>query len=235
MSTFHLGADGNMEPFDPRKALAQEGIPIPQPIAILDQAAADGATGGTIAMLPGQSFERQSPVKPSLFDRISDWLRWPAKEDERIFVTTVAPSPPQPSQADTIERLLDDARNAHEGTNPKDLIGATKVDLSVVPPAALLHLASAMMDGAKKYGPFNWRENKVKGRVYVTAMMRHLLQYLDGEDIDPTSGVHHLGHAMACAAILLDARETGNLADDRPLPGAAGAMIRRWSPDGKFG
>jgi len=124
---------------------------------------------------------------------------------------------------------------ADEGINPKDKIGATKPDLSLVPPAALLHTASAMMDGAAKYGPYNWRENKVKARVYVAAAMRHLQQFLDGEDIDPTSGVHHLGHASACCAILLDARETGNLADDRPLPGAAGAMVRRWTPDTKFG
>jgi hypothetical protein len=47
--------------------------------------------------------------------------------------------------------------------------------------------------------------------------------------------VHHLGHAMACCAILLDARETGNLADNRPTPGAAGDMIRRWGENTKFG
>ena len=121
------------------------------------------------------------------------------------------------------------------GTNPKDALGMKKPDLSVVPPAGVLHLASAMMDGANKYGPFNWRGNAVLSRIYVAAAMRHLMQYLDGEDVDPTSGVHHLGHAMACCAIVLDARETGNLADNRPVPGAAGDMIRRWSEDTKFG
>lgn len=121
------------------------------------------------------------------------------------------------------------------GINPKDALGLAKPDLSLVPPAALLHTASAMMDGAAKYGPYNWRENAVLARVYVSAAMRHLQQFLDGEDIDPTSGVHHLGHASACCAILLDARETGNLSDDRPKPGAAGGMMRRWSSSTKFG
>lgn len=120
------------------------------------------------------------------------------------------------------------------GLNPKDALGMAKPDLSVIPPAAELHLASAMMDGARKYGAFNWRENAVLCRVYVAAARRHLLQFLDGENVDPTSGVHHLGHAMACCAILLDAQETGNLSDDRPLPGAAGDMIRRWNSETKF-
>ena len=120
------------------------------------------------------------------------------------------------------------------GVNPKDALGLAKPDLSVVPPAAELHLASAMMDGAAKYGAFNWRENAVIGRVYVAAARRHLLQYLDGEDYDPVSGVHHLGHAMACCAIILDAAATGNLDDNRPKPGAAGRMIRGWTKDTKL-
>lgn len=121
------------------------------------------------------------------------------------------------------------------GINPKDALGMLKPDLSVVPPAAMLHLASAMMDGAAKYGAFNWRENAVLSRVYVAAAQRHLLQFLDGEDRDPLSKVHHLAHAMACCAIVLDAQETGNLDDNRPTPGAAGDMIRRWTGDDKFG
>lgn len=132
--------------------------------------------------------------------------------------------------ADTIAVPL----TAPRGINPKDALGLAKVDLSVVPPAAELHLASAMMDGAAKYGAFNWRENAVIGRVYIAAARRHLLQYLDGEDHDPVSGVHHLGHAMACCAIILDAAATGNLEDNRPLPGAAGRMIRGWSKDTKL-
>jgi len=32
--------------------------------------------------------------------------------------------------------------------------------------------------------------------------------------------VHHLGHALACLAILLDAQEAGMLGDDRPLQNA---------------
>ncbi len=131
--------------------------------------------------------------------------------------------------------LPEDAQTAPPiGVNPKDLVGATKPDLSLIPPAALLHEAAAMMDGAHKYGAYNWRSNPVLARVYLAAALRHTQQLLDGEDFDPTSLVHHAGHARACLAIYLDAMETGNLVDDRPLPGAAGRLIRSWSPDNKF-
>lgn len=132
------------------------------------------------------------------------------------------------SNADTIlETTAERAAIAATATgNPKDAIGDTKPDLSLVPPAASLYLAAAFADGAAKYGAYNWRENAVKARVYVAAALRHINQYLDGENIDPTSGRPHIGHALACLAIIADATETGNLIDNRPLPGAAGRLIR---------
>jgi hypothetical protein len=121
-----------------------------------------------------------------------------------------------------------------EDANPKTLIGADKVNLSLVPPAAKIHLATAMMDGAKKYGAYNWREKKVPMMTYIAAAQRHLDQLLDGEDYDPVSLVHHAGHMMACGAIILDAMETQNLIDDRPKRGAASGMIRDFKPDTKL-
>ena len=80
--------------------------------------------------------------------------------------------------------------------------------------------------GASKYGSYNWRENSVAATVYVSAAQRHIASWLDGESDDPESGVSHLGHAMACCAILLDAWATGNLIDDRPKPGATSRLIK---------
>lgn len=113
--------------------------------------------------------------------------------------------------------------------NPKSAYGVKKPPLHLVPPSAKVELAAAMGDGARKYGPFNWRENSVAASVYKAAAERHLDAFWDGEDIDPASGAHHLGHAMACCAILLDALATGNLVDDRPLPGGAGEMHRAYA------
>jgi hypothetical protein len=112
-----------------------------------------------------------------------------------------------------------------KGINPKDLIGATKAPLTLVPAALLIITSAVMRLGAKKYGPYNWRLNKVRRTVYLEAAMRHILSALDGEDVDPESGVPHEAHAAACMGIILDALVTGNLVDDRPTPGVAGKLI----------
>lgn len=115
----------------------------------------------------------------------------------------------------------------NDDANPKDRLGSAKVDLSLLPPAGVIHAAHAMMDGAVKYGPYNWRQKKVRARVYIAAARRHLDSYLDGEETAADSDVHHLGHAIACCAIILDAMESGTLVDDRPLPGSAARLLAR--------
>lgn len=115
-------------------------------------------------------------------------------------------------------------------TNPKDALGDKKVNLALVPPASIIHEAMAQEEGAKKYGPYNWREKQVRTMVYVAAGLRHLLEYLDGADFstDTDPPVHHLGHAKACLGIVLDAMETGNLIDDRPKKsGVATRLVSR--------
>lgn len=100
-------------------------------------------------------------------------------------------------------------------TNPKTRFGIAKPSMFVVSPIAMLHMSQAMMDGARKYGPYNWRENSVSAKVYYDAAMRHLMCWMDGQENASDSNVHHLGHAMACLNILLDAQATGCLVDDR--------------------
>lgn len=113
------------------------------------------------------------------------------------------------------------------GNNPKDRLGSKKVSISKVPPTAIVFLATAMQNGSEKYGPYNWRQNKVIASIYVDAMYRHIMAWWDGEEIAADSGVHHLGHAMANGAILADAMSTGNLIDDRPLKGRAAEMLKK--------
>jgi len=113
------------------------------------------------------------------------------------------------------------------GSNPKDIQGERKVALSLVPPVSLLHCAMAMMDGARKYGPYNWRKNNVQAMIYASAAKRHLEAWIDGEELAPDSLAHHLGHGMACLAILLDAQESGNLIDNRPVKGSFARVAAR--------
>ena len=110
--------------------------------------------------------------------------------------------------------------------NPKTLFGLAKPGIRFIPPSALIYLGQAMAEGARKYGPMNWREKKVSTSVYYDAGMRHRMRFWDGEDFDPESGFHHLAHSMACDAIILDALTVGNLNDDRPFPGNVSELIQ---------
>lgn len=118
-------------------------------------------------------------------------------------------------------------------TNPKDIIGQTKPPIHLVPPQGLIWMAKAMENGAQRYGPYNWRDKKVRATVYISAAMRHLLAYLDGEELAQDSKVHHLGHAAACMAILLDAKENDCLIDDRPKSGNTPELLKRLTIDTK--
>lgn len=109
-------------------------------------------------------------------------------------------------------------------TNPKDGIGATKLPLSLVPPVAIAHASLAHLDGACKYGKWNWRIAGVRASIYIDAALRHITAYNEGEEIAADSGVHHLGHALACLNILLDAASVGKLIDDRPPSGQVVSM-----------
>ena len=121
--------------------------------------------------------------------------------------------------------------NLPEGTNPKDLLGVKKVQLHLVPPSSIIYEALAFEDGANKYGPYNWRKNKVILSIYIDALLRHVFAYFDGEDNAPDSKKPHLAHAKACLGVLIDALETGNLIDDRPNKGKAAELLERFKKE----
>ncbi|AIT13313.1 endolysin; inhibits RNA polymerase [Ruegeria phage DSS3-P1] len=113
-----------------------------------------------------------------------------------------------------------------------------KPGIYAIPPTALLHCGAAMHNGCEKYGLTNWREHEVSASVYYNAAFRHLAAWWDGEREAEDSGVHHLGHVMACCAVLLDAEHMGKLRDDRPaIPGpfsfAVAEMTKPQAEEGK--
>ena len=118
--------------------------------------------------------------------------------------------------------------NSNDSTNPKDRLGLKKINLALVPPVSVAYQALAMEDGAGKYGPYNWREKEVRATVYVAAARRHLDSWFDGEEIAEDSQKPHLGHALACLGIIIDALECGKLLDDRPLPGGMSKVLKRY-------
>lgn len=104
-------------------------------------------------------------------------------------------------------------------SNPKDILALKKLPLSLVPFTLIIGAATAFLEGALKYGRFNWRVKGVKASVYVDALLRHVAKYFNGQDRDKATRVHHLDNAIACLAIIRDAEVNGVLEDDRaPAP-----------------
>lgn len=101
-------------------------------------------------------------------------------------------------------------------SNPKEIIGEKKIPLWLCSPIAKAQWAVCQHVGAAKYGAWNWRLAGVKASTYLSAMQRHMDAYMSGEEVDPVDGTPHLGHIMACCAILIDAKAADKLEDNRP-------------------
>ena len=110
-------------------------------------------------------------------------------------------------------------------TNPKDIIGSGKLPLGLVPDTLITMAALAFMEGASKYGRYNWRIAGVRTSIYHDAMLRHVMKWWNGEDCDPVTKVPHLASVIACAGIMLDAELCGKLTDDRPPRAPIGDLI----------
>lgn len=104
-------------------------------------------------------------------------------------------------------------------SNPKDMIGSSKLPLHLWPMSATAFGCIGLASGMLKYGRNNWRESGVRPSIYVDAAIRHLTDWFEGNEVDPEDGVHNLSGALACLAILVDAKVTGKLSDDRNYNG----------------
>ena len=101
--------------------------------------------------------------------------------------------------------------------NPKDIQGSAKPNLSRLPLAPLMEVIAGMEEGALKYGPWNWRDEKISETIYADAAIRHVLQWLARQDIDPDSGLPHISKAIAGLLILRDAQIHGCSIDNRAV------------------
>lgn len=114
-------------------------------------------------------------------------------------------------------------------TNPKDAVGIKKAPLWFIPSGPLFEIGLAFMEGARKYGAWNWREMGVRVSVYIDALDRHIKAFKEGEDIDPNSGIHHLMKASACLFVLRDSMMMGNCTDDRPIKYPEGFSLSQYN------
>ena len=77
-----------------------------------------------------------------------------------------------------------------------------KPDYSLLPFAAVDEVVKVLTYGAAKYDRFNWE--KVEAVRYQAATMRHFSTHMQGEKLDPESGISHLAHAICSLLYLLD-------------------------------
>lgn len=101
-------------------------------------------------------------------------------------------------------------------SNPKEAFGEVKMALGLLPDTAIVEANLAFLEGALKYGQYNWRIAGVKTSTYNRALRRHLSKWWNGQDRDPLTRVRELASVMACCAIMIDAELCGKLTDDRP-------------------
>jgi len=114
-----------------------------------------------------------------------------------------------------------------KATNPKDALGTGRLPMSLVPSSGIAAVTLAFLEGACKYGRFNWRASPVRASIYADAMHRHLAKWFNGEDCDEKTNVPHLASIIASAMILIDAELCGTLNDDRPPVRSHGSHGRR--------
>lgn len=77
-----------------------------------------------------------------------------------------------------------------------------KPRVSLVPLGMLEEVARVSEFGAMKYGLDNWKKG-LYFRDCVDSSLRHILSFLDGEDLDGESGEAHLAHAIWNLSVIL--------------------------------
>jgi hypothetical protein len=106
---------------------------------------------------------------------------------------------------------------------PADAAERAALRLDLIPPEAIIALASVLAYGANKYGERNWEKGMAWSRPF-DAGERHGLAWWDGEAADPETGMSHLWHRICNDAFLIAFEARGASQDDRRASLAASAL-----------
>lgn len=126
-----------------------------------------------------------------------------------------------PAIQEVLQEVFEDTVKSPDpsnNTNPKDVIGSSKLPLSLWSPLATAYGTIGLLNGMK-YGLGNYKASKVQMSIYLDAILRHTMAIIEGQENDPVDGVPHFSAILANVAIILEARACGTLVDDRPLTG----------------
>src|SRR6056300_576002 len=84
-----------------------------------------------------------------------------------------------------------------------------KPRMYLLPPKAITEVAKVLTFGASKYDEDNWKKLDNLQNRYTGAALRHIFAHMDGEEVDPETGLDHLAHAMCCLLFKLEAHLNG--------------------------
>ena len=81
---------------------------------------------------------------------------------------------------------------------------SNKPRMDLLPPKAILETAKVLSFGAQKYDPENWRLLDNLQSRYTAGALRHIFAHMDGEKLDPETGLSHMAHALCCLLFKLE-------------------------------
>ena len=81
-----------------------------------------------------------------------------------------------------------------------------KPRMYLLPPKALTEVANVLTFGANKYDEHNWKKLDNLQNRYTGAALRHIFAHMDGEELDPETGLDHIAHALCCLLFKLEAK-----------------------------
>ena len=79
-----------------------------------------------------------------------------------------------------------------------------KPKMNLLPPKAIIEVGKVLTFGAEKYGAENWKELEDLQNRYTAGALRHIFAHMDGEQLDPETGLSHMAHALCCLLFKLE-------------------------------
>ena len=76
--------------------------------------------------------------------------------------------------------------------------------MNLLPPKAIVEVAKVLTFGAEKYDAENWRKLDDLQNRYTAGALRHIFAHMDGEKLDPETGLSHMAHALCCLLFKLE-------------------------------
>jgi hypothetical protein len=119
---------------------------------------------------------------------------------------------------DEIEKEVDDFTQALIERDKQALrYNQGKVQWSLVDYKSIEPMVRVLEYGCKKYAKDNWKKGMPASQI-IESMLRHTYKLLEGELVDPESGIEHVGHiqcnAMFLAYVLREKPEYNDLRQD---------------------